>query len=154
MRRMLLFLVLAGAAAGFSGCASEPEQEMPPFRIVASTGEIMHGIVIPNSDVVWGSVSIVVDESGETQNMPQSDEEWQEVADRAMGLAEASNLLLMPERSQGRQPWIDFTLEMSEKAEAAAEAALLRDFEQLLFTGGELYEACAKCHEEYDLSGI
>ena len=154
MRRKLLLPVLVGIALGFTGCASEPEEEMPPFRVVASIGEVMHGIIIPNSDVIWGSVSVVVDLNGETQNMPQTDEEWQEVADRAMGLADASNLLLMPERSQGRQPWIDFTLEMSEKAEAAAEAALLRDFEQLLFTGGELYEACAKCHEEYDLRGL
>jgi hypothetical protein len=154
MRRTLLTLVLAGVLAGVAACSSEPVAEAPPFRIVASTGEIMHGIVIPNSDVIWGSVMIIVDENGEQHFQPETDEEWQEVSDRAMGLAESSNLLLMPERAQGREPWIEYTLEMSDKAVAASEAALLRDADQLLFAGGELYEACAKCHEEYDLRGL
>jgi hypothetical protein len=97
---------------------------------------------------------IVVDANGETEYQPETDEEWQEVADRAMGLAESANLLLMPERSLGREPWIEYTLEMSDKAVDVSEAALLRDPDQLLFAGGELYEACAKCHEEYDLRGL
>jgi hypothetical protein len=147
-------LLLTGVLAGFTACSSEPEVEAPPFRIVASTGDIMHGIVIPNTDIIWGAVMIVVDANGETEYQPETDEEWQEVADRAMGLAESANLLLMPERSLGREPWIEYTLEMSDKAVDVSEAALLRDPDQLLFAGGELYEACAKCHEEYDLRGL
>ncbi len=109
----------------------------------------MNGIIIPNAQVIFDAVGYIIDETGINAFQPETDEEWEEVADRALGLAEAANLLLLPERSEGREVWIETSLLMSERAVRASETALLRDPEALLEAGGELYEACEACHIEY-----
>ena len=109
----------------------------------------MNGIIIPNAQVIFDSVGSIIDETGINDFQPETDEEWEEVADRALGLAEAANLLLMPERSEGREVWIETSLMMSERAVRTSETALLRDPAALLEAGGELYEACEACHLEY-----
>lgn len=150
MRRTLLLSSLTAAAFLAASCASEaPVPEAPPYRIVASTEELMYGIVIPNAEVVFESVGSIIDETGINDFQPETDEEWEEVADRALGLAESANLLIMPERSEGREVWIETSLLMSERAVRVSETALLRDRDALLEAGGELYEACEACHMEY-----
>jgi hypothetical protein len=116
---------------------------------VATDAELMKGIVDPNALVIFDSVGAIVDADGIHEFEPETDEGWEEVADRALGLAEAANLLLMPERSQGREIWIQSTLLMSERAIRASETALLQDADALLEAGGELFETCQTCHDEY-----
>ena len=148
-------LLLSGfiGLLGLVGACAEPPSELPPFRIVASTEELMHGIVIPNAQVIWASVGTIVDENGINDFQPETDEEWEEVADLALGLAESANLLILPERSEGRERWIETALQMSDRAVRVSETALLRDPEALLLAGGDLYEACLACHEEYITDG-
>ena len=150
MRKLLLLPSMIAVACLAASCTSEPPApEASPYRIVASDGELMNGIIIPNAQVIFDAVGYIIDETGINAFQPETDEEWEEVADRALGLAEAANLLLLPERSEGREVWIETSLLMSERAVRASETALLRDPEALLEAGGELYEACEACHIEY-----
>ena len=149
MRKFLLLASMITIPGMTASCASEPVEEGPPYRIVTSVEELMNGIIIPNADVVFASVGAIIDENGINEFEPETDEGWQEVADRALGLAEAANLLLMPERSEGREIWIETALLMSERAVRASETALLRDADALLEAGGYLFEACEACHLEY-----
>lgn len=150
MRKLLLLPFMIAAVCVAASCAAEPPApEAPPYRIVASNLELMNGIIIPNAAVIFESVGSIIDETGINDFQPETDEEWEEVADRAMGLAEAANLLLMPERSEGRDVWIETSLQMSERAVRVSETALLRDADALLESGGVLYEACEACHLEY-----
>ena len=148
MRKLLLLLSFV-AVLGMAAACAEPPPEPPPYRIVASNQELMHGIIIPNAEVIWESVGTIVDINGINDFQPETDEEWEEVADRALGLAESANLLIMPERSEGRELWIEISLQMSDSAVRVSETALLRDPDALLQAGGELYETCLACHEEY-----
>jgi hypothetical protein len=133
-----------------AGCAAEAPPPEPPFyEIVTSDAELMKGIIDPNAFAVFDAVGAIVDADGIHEFEPATDEEWEMVADRALGLAEASNLLLMPERAQGRQSWIEQSEMMRERAIRASETALLQDAERLLEAGGELFEACQNCHDEY-----
>ena len=148
MRRLLVFSSLVAVLVLGAACG-EPAPEPPPYRFVASVADIMNGIVDPNAVVIFESVGTIVDLNGINDFQPETDEEWVEVADRALGLAESANLLLMPERSEGRDLWIEAALGMSDRAVRVSETALLRDPEALLQAGGELYEECLACHEAY-----
>ena len=144
-----LLVMLAAVLLATASCAPEPVEEASPIELVTSDLELMYGIISPNAEVVWDSVGTIVDDTGQNDFAPETDEEWEEVADRALGLAESANLLLLPERAQGRQVWIDTAVMMRDRAIRASETALLRDAEALLDAGGVLYEACVACHEEY-----
>ena len=109
----------------------------------------MNGIIIPNAQVIFDAVGYIIDGNRNQCLSARNRRRMEEVADRALGLAEAANLLLLPERSEGREVWIETSLLMSERAVRASETALLRDPEALLEAGGELYEACEACHIEY-----
>src|SRR5690554_3650197 len=77
--------------------AQEPQsaQISPPYKPVASTVDLMRGLITLSAEVYWESVSVVVDEDGVHENMPQTDEEWIEVWAAGMALAESGNLLMM-----------------------------------------------------------
>jgi hypothetical protein len=152
MRKLMLLSSSVAVLALAAACA-EPPPEPPPFRLVASTEDIMHGIVIPNAEVIWESVGTIVDENGINDFQPETDEEWERLADLAIGLAESANLLIMPERSEGRDLWIETALDMSDRAVRVSETALLRDPDALLEAGGQLYETCVACHEAYVVDG-
>ncbi len=148
MRKLLLVPTVTAVLAAAASCAPEPVEEASPIRIVASDLELMMGIIVPNAAVVWDSVGTIVDETGQNDFQPETDEEWEEVADRALGLAESANLLLIPERSQGRQVGIATAVMMRDRAIRASETALLRDAAAFLDSVGLLYESCVACHEE------
>src|SRR4051812_20416929 len=102
-------LVAASLVAACSTPAAEkapaPEKSpaaAPPYRPIASIREVMNSVVDPNIDPVWNSVASVLEhgvKNGKmTDKAPGSDEDWAEVRQHALVVAEAANLLLMPNR--------------------------------------------------------
>jgi hypothetical protein len=81
--------------------APQPDslQIMPPYKPVASTVDLMRGLITLSAEVYWESVSVVVDDEGVHENMPQTDEDWIEVWAAGIALAESGNLLMMPPRA-------------------------------------------------------
>ena len=94
------------------GCASAPEPPAPtsepapvarastaPFMPVATVLELMESVIAHAAEEYWGAVLVVVDETGETEDYPETDEEWEEVWAAAMSIAESGNLLMMAPRA-------------------------------------------------------
>src|SRR5688572_22935464 len=96
----VVFLCLGGA-----GCA---RQDPPPFKVIATMHEVMEGNVTPPAEVIWDSVSTIVDEKGIHEHFPQNDVEWEIVEHAAIALAETSNLLMMEGRAKDTGNWRKF----------------------------------------------
>lgn len=148
------------AALGLAGCTGEPDAEAQapaaapaaeqttPYKPVATTLELMESIIAHAAEEYWESVRIVVDASGETQYIPETDEEWEEVWAAGMSLAESGNLLMMPPRAVDDE-WIRISGTLVDAGVAAAAAALSRDYEQVLAAGEQVYNVCVECHQRY-----
>ena len=119
---------------------------VPPFRVVATTHDVMDAIVVPASDAIFDAV---VYSNGELEQVPETGEDWSRLRLQALAVAEGANLLLVPQRAMGRQDWIAFSGSMADEALAVARAAEAKDVMRVLETGAALYGACLACHEQY-----
>src|SRR5262245_53667608 len=85
-----------------AACASPPSSSTSDFRPTATVKDIMDALVDPSADFLWDSVEIAVTREGTVEKAPRTDEEWQTLRRHALGLVEASNLLLIPGRHIAR----------------------------------------------------
>lgn len=110
------------------------------FDSTATVQELMTAMIIPSSNVV-GNVGL----SGDP-----TDEEWAEIERQAIVLAESGNLLLLPERAQGREDWIQASKDMIAASQAALEAARAKNTEPLMLDiSGAIFDSCTACHDQY-----
>ena len=123
--------------------------EPPPYKPVASVLDLMRGMITLSAEVYWGSVSIVVDVNGITENKPETELEWIEVWAAGMNIAESGNLLMMPPRGRNEEAWNAYSIDLVDAGYAAARAALARDVEGVLAEGETIYNACLACHRDY-----
>lgn len=145
MRRGLIFPTVLLCLVVL-GCS---RQEGPPFKVIATVHEIMEGSVAPPAEVIWDSVSTVVDEKGIHEHFPQNDVEWEIVEHAAIALAETSNLLMMEGRAKDTGDWRKYSQQLAVASMEAAEAARAKDTEQILETGEKIYDVCTACHNQY-----
>lgn len=150
MRTVFLSVAVA-AALVVSGCQQQAQMET-----IATTEQLMYGMVEPLSTVVFESVATVVDREGIHEIRPGTEEEWEFVRNSALGLAESANLLLLAERpmSEGTpergDDWAEFADGLKTSALQAADAAQARDPEALFSAGSVIYEqGCLACHDAY-----
>jgi len=136
----LLVASLAGCGGGKAG---------PPFKAVATLGEIMHTVVIPNAEVVWDAAGTIITLEGVEEIQPRSPEEWFAVESSATMLMEAGNLLMMEGRAKDGERWMERARALREAGEAVREAAKARNVEALFERGGFLFDACQGCHFDY-----
>lgn len=147
-----------------------------PFQPDASIQDLMVNVVDHNADILWESVAVVSSEKGVDERQPRTDEQWAEVRAAAIGLAEATNLLMIPGRKVAHEGSVlqDSEVEGILKAEqiqalidgdrtkfaskalalhAAALDALAainaKDATKLSEVGGAIDEACEQCHTTY-----
>ena len=145
---------------------------------VGSILEVMLGIVDPTADFLWESVSVVVTEAGSKETQPRTEEEWVDVRNKALILAEAGNLLRMvrpvgPTRAikgiafeppgpddlspaqveallkQNRTPFNNFAQKLTDAALVALRAADNRSVDGLYEAGDVIDQACESCHMAY-----
>ena len=146
MRRVLLSLVLSAVVVSLMACGSG----QPPYRNVATSEELMLGMINPLAEIIFGSVAYIVTEAGVEVVQPANDEEWEQVVHAALALGEAGNLLLAPAHTAEREAdWIEFTEVFVERALETAATAETQDMDALLEAGSILYESCTACHEVY-----
>jgi hypothetical protein len=150
--RRFYYLILCVGILSLSACGSEAAKtdaatfEMKP---VANVQEIMASLIMPAADVMWKSVSTVVDETGSHDYFPQDVEGWNEVEFAAMGLAETANLLMLEGRAVDQGNWAKYSTALRETALVVAQAAKAQDADKVLETGGYVYDNCRACHDEY-----
>src|SRR5262249_43945428 len=84
-------------AAGVQPASAESD-----YRPVSTIKDIMDAMVDYNADWLWDSVAIEYTSKGIIDRRPKTDEDWKEARKHAIGLLEASNLLVMPGRAVAR----------------------------------------------------
>jgi hypothetical protein len=126
------------------GCAQKHAEAPPappsvPFKIVATSKQLMQAIVIPAADVVWKVPT----------EAPKNDAEWLAVENSALAIAESANLLMMDGRAVDHENWMKESKALSDAAIAAAEGAHAKNAEKVGDAGNALYDVCEACHMQY-----
>jgi hypothetical protein len=129
------FAIAAGVLALFTVASA---QQIGP-RAVATTADIMAGLVAPSSTVVFRAAA----------DPPREAKDWIALRAQALLLAESGNLLLMGTRVRDDNEWTRQAAALRDAAEGAAKAAAAKDAMALSEAGEQIYETCEQCHQEY-----
>ena len=146
--RTTLMLLLSASVLSMAGC-SGTESTGPPFNPVADVSELMTTMIDPAADAVWLAVGTVISEEGTDDWAPETDEEWAGVLNGAMTIAESGNLLMMDGRARDQDIWMRMAQEMTDVGMLAYDAAKSRDADRIFALGGDIYDACNRCHNLY-----
>lgn len=118
------------------------------YRAVADVKQIMLWVLDPSTDVIWESAGSIITIEGEQDLTPTTVEQWQNVVHSAAIVAESGNLLMMPGRAQG-DDWLEYSRGLIEAGTQALEAAQSQDGKALFDAGGQIYQVCKACHDQY-----
>jgi hypothetical protein len=121
----------------------------PPFKPVADTKLLMQSVVDPNADTIWEAVKTIATVGNTEEIRPHTDEQWTAVRNAAVTVAEAGNLLMIVPRAKDGGEWMARAKEMVDTGEAAVRAADAKNADRLFTVGGDIYEACSHCHQQY-----
>jgi Cytochrome C' len=157
----------------------QPKQQLSspapsPYRPVATIQEIMQAVIDPNIDFVWNSVSSVSTVQGTEEKSPQSDQDWLDIKQHALVVAEAANLLVVEGRTvahnsantssggaelsaQAIQQLIDTNrgafVQRAQELQQAVNQVLAaiehKNVEELENGGGLVEHACEQCHTQF-----
>ena len=173
--------MLAFCLALIGACQSQPQAPAaaaapgePTYLATATIKDLMLSLVDPSADVVWLSVTTIVDEKGLVETVPKTDEEWKKVRHGAIALAEAANLLMMPGRrvaqpgeksdtpgvelepdemdvliAKDRAAWNERATHLHDAATNVIAAIEAKDGTKVFELGEQIEEACENCHKQY-----
>jgi hypothetical protein len=179
--RAALFLVVG---ATLTACQNKDEAKQEPaaapqqsfVKPVASVIDLMMSQVDPAADFLWESVATISTNKGIEERQPRTDEEWLAVRLKALQLAEAANLLMIPGRRVAHEgqrledegtdgnltqeqaqaeldahhdTFIAYAAALRDTAVQAVEAIDKRDLDAYLEVGGRIDEACEQCHMKF-----
>ncbi len=144
-------LCVASLLVLVSSCGKPPAQASagPPIKAVATLEEVMHGMVIPSAQTVWGASGTIYTAKGVEERMPKSEDEWILVEASAVTLTEAGNLLMMEGRAKDTGRWMDRARALREAGAEVHKAAKAKNVAALFEKGGNLFDACQGCHFDY-----
>lgn len=140
--------ILLIALSFLSACDQTTDVEVPNYQVVLDAHHMMEWVLDPAVDVIWDSAGTIVTAEGEQDLSPTTDAGWEEVERQSAILAEAGNLLMMPGRSAGAD-WDSHSSELIRTGKLAMAAAAARDKAALFDAGGEIYQVCLACHNQY-----
>lgn len=143
--RPISVIVILGASVCL-GCGGP---EPPPFKPIADVKQLMLGVIDPSADVIWEATGTIISASGTEERRPKNQDEWDAVRNAAIALTESGNLLMMTPRAKDGDVWMKRSQEMIDTGIAAWKAAEAKNVDQLFTVGGDVYEACSHCHQDY-----
>jgi hypothetical protein len=130
-----LVVMARQAQAPAAGAPTPP----PSPRPVGSMSELMIRLIYPTSDAVFYI----------TTRTPQTQQEWEELQNKTLTLAESANLLMMPGRARDQDRWLVDAKRMYDAGAAAYRAARAKDVAALEAVNEDLYQSCVECHRHY-----
>jgi hypothetical protein len=140
--------VIAGARA--SRQVQTPAQPVPSVLTpVASVRQIMTTIVAPAATTVFASVGTTITVGRVDEHKPETDAEWEAVADSAAALVEAGNLMLMGSRAVDQVDWAKYSKELIETSLVTLKAARAKDAQAVFDSCEAIYNSCNGCHGNY-----
>jgi len=143
-----LGFVIAGARLARRAPAAAPVAAATTTP-VASVKQIMIGIVDPASKAVFSSVNTIETKEGTQEIAPRNDAEWAAVGSSAAALIESGTLILAKGRAVDQGDWVTFANAMIAGSKSALQATQAKKPKNLFDAGGEIYDACNKCHSKY-----
>jgi hypothetical protein len=145
MKNLTLF-ALAGAVVASACSGAAPP---PPFKPVADTKLLMQSVVDPSADEIWDSVRTIITAEGTEEIRPRTNDEWTAVRNHAVALAESGNLMMMVPRARDGDEWMKRARELVDTSERAIRAAEAKNADDLFTAGGDIYQSCSNCHQQY-----
>jgi hypothetical protein len=172
---MLTTLAVVPLLIGCVKPASTPEQAPPSqLKPAATLQEIMNSVIDPNIDFVWNAVSTVSTAKGTEERRPQTDEDWLVLRQHALTVAEAANLLLVPNRpiaaagastssggaelapqaikmliAERQGEFVVSAHQLQTAALGLVRAIDAKNADELEKAGGEVERACEQCHSQF-----
>ena len=137
-------LVIAGAAVS----PTLGEDAGPPFRAFVDMKTFMEHVLTPAAKAIWSVNGIVIDEKGENDLSPKTDDDWERVVSGAATLVETTNALIIPDRARDAE-WLRYAKALADAADKAYRAAETRDLKTIAQVSDQLDGICAACHRHY-----
>jgi hypothetical protein len=137
-----LVIVYAAAAPSLG------EDAAPPYRAYVDMKTFMEHVLTPAAKIVWSVNGVVIDERGEHDLSPKTDEDWERVVSGAATLVEATNALITPERARDAE-WLRYAKALADAADKAYRAAEAHDLRTISQVSDQLDGICAACHRHY-----
>ena len=110
--------------------------------------DLMNWVLNPAAEAIWDSAGYVITAEGETDLSPTTEDGWQQVEAGAAMVAESAHLLTVSGRSQG-PAWDAFAQGLIITGNKALSAAEAKDSNALFDAGGEIYQVCRGCHDQF-----
>ena len=133
-----------------SPAASDDAAPVSPFQPHVDMKTFMEHVLGPAAAIIWRVNGVVIDEKGEHDLSPKSDDDWEQVVSGAATLAEATNALMIPQRA--RDPdWNRYVKKLADAANKAYRAAEAHDLKSVSEVSDQLDGICAACHRHYGL---
>lgn len=175
-KRMIRSLPLGEACALLLGLSAAVAQQTPPAaarpaaprpaatRAAANLGQLMKGILFPNSNVIFfapsedpAKVAPAKDPSAATDPLADTYGKWEAVENSALAINEAASLLMVPGRTcaNGRPvpvtapDWPKLVQGLRDAGMVAYKAAQSKNMDKMLDAADVMTTACAKCHDKY-----
>jgi hypothetical protein len=140
------------AAALVIACAAVSptlgEDAGPPFRAFVDMKTFMEHVLTPAAKAIWSVNGVVIDEKGEHDLSPKTDDDWERVVSGAATLVEATNALIIPDRARDAE-WLRYAKALADAADKAYRAAETRDLKTIAQVSDQLDGICAACHRHY-----
>ena len=139
---------------------------------IVSVQELMHSLLQPAADTLFGSVRVVIDRKGTVEYGPETDADWDKLRTAAVTLGEGVYLLKIPrpiapevdrvrdateltppqileKLKQDPVLWDARIQTVRNAALQALEVVDRRATEELWDVGENIYVACQNCHYDY-----
>jgi len=120
------------------------------FKAHVDMKTFMEHVLTPAARIIWQVNAVIVDEIGEHDLSPKSDEDWERIVSGAATLAEATNALVIPERTRDKA-WSGYVRNLADAADQAYRAAEAHDLKSVSDVSDRLDGICAACHRHYGL---
>jgi cytochrome c556 len=108
----------------------------------------MEHVVQPAAAVIWSVNGVVIDEKGEHDLSPKTDDDWEKIVTAAATLAEATNALMIPQRAIDAD-WDRYASRLAAAADKAYRAAEDHDLKSISEVSDRMDGICAACHRHY-----
>lgn len=137
--------MLALVASLLLACAPASEQAAEEFRLPISINEVMASLINHSADPIWIAA----------WRNPQTERDWRELEHLARQLEVGGALLTIPGTGPvdtewtGNAQWREYSMQLSQAAGRAVNAARTRDVELVARSGDEIVEVCEACHIDF-----
>lgn len=150
--RLLPGTIIAAIIGCVSASPSISDDAAPksPFRSHVDMKTFMEHVVSPAAAIIWKVNGVVIDEKGEHDLSPKSDDDWEQVVSGAATLAEVTNALMIPQRVPDPE-WNRYVGKLADAANKAYRAAEAHDLKSVSEVSDQLDGICAACHRHYGL---